>query len=378
MHRAIFHPAFLLACLSGSGSALAAASAPMVPSTYNYYVAPNGSDANPGTETLPFETILRASRLALPGTTIHVAPGVYRGGFKTTMSGSASLRIAYVSTQRWGARIVPPLTSNSKIAWDNRGNYVDIVGFDIDGRNARNGTRWSIGIYSSGSHNVIKNNHVHHLAQDAPCVSAGASGISVDSYYKGVNGDIVGNTVHDIGPAGCRFMQGIYISTTGSVRNNVVYSVGGAAIQMWHDARNVVVSNNTVSRSLTGIVVGGGDYYHTKGPNDFTSVHNNIVFDNRYGITELGATGPNNTYRNNLVFQNAVTDWQLLNGLTHTGTITQAPQFVSYGKTDVPDFRLRSTSPAIGRGTDEAAAPTDIAGKTRAKATGIDIGAYQR
>jgi hypothetical protein len=157
----------------------------------------------------------------------------------------------------------------------------------------------------------------------------------------------------------------------------VVYGIGGAAIQMWHDAHNVVVSHNTVSASSTGILVGGGDFYHTKGPNDHTSVHNNIVFDNRYGIAELGHTGPNNSYRNNLVYQNSVRDWQLLNGLTHAGTIAQPPQFVRYGKRGIPDFRLLPTSPALGKGTPQLAARTDIAGKTRPTSAGIDIGAYQ-
>ncbi len=355
------------------------ATAPQAPpnSTYHYYVATTGSDGNPGTAAQPFLTILRASHVALPGTTIHVAPGTYTGGFKTTMNGTAGQRIYYVSTNKWGARIVPPAYSETSIAWDNRGNFVDIVGFDVDGGVTQRGVKWSQGIYIAGSYNVVRDNHVHHIARDIGCTSAGGSGIGVDSYYHGVNNDVIGNTVNDIGPRGCRFVQGIYISTSGVAQNNVVYGIGGAAIQMWHDANKVVVSNNTVSASTTGIVVGGGDYYHTKGPNDFTSVHNNIVFDNRYGISEQGDTGAHNTYRNNLVYQNSVADWHLLNGVEHTGTVAQAPRFVRYGKRGNPDFRLLKTSPAIGAGTPEFANPTDIAGKPRSAATGIDIGAYQ-
>jgi hypothetical protein len=157
----------------------------------------------------------------------------------------------------------------------------------------------------------------------------------------------------------------------------VVYGIGGAAIQMWHDANKVVVSHNTVSASMTGILVGSGDYYHTKGPNDFTRVHNNIVFDNQYGIVELGNTGDNNSYRNNLVYKNAVADWRLRDGMSHSGTIAAPPQFVRYGKRGNPDFRLLPGSPAIGKATPELATATDIAGKARSP-TRIDIGAYQR
>ena len=366
----------LLTVLAGP-CALAAGRAMPAPEIYHYYVDPAGSDANPGTAQAPFQTILRASRNALPGTVIHVAPGAYRGGFKTEMSGTATQRIVYVSTNKWGARLVPPVNSDNDTGWDNRGNYVDIVGFDVDGSVSPQGVKWTHGIYIGGSYNVVRDNHVHHLARATACTSAGGSGIGVDSYYHGVRNNVIGNTVNDIGPPGCRFVQGIYISTTGTAHNNVVYGIGGAAIQMWHDANSVVVSNNTVSGASTGILVGGGDYYHTRGPNDYTSVHNNIVFDNQYGISEQGDTGQHNSYRNNLVFKNSVADWRLANGLAHSNTVAQAPHFVRYGRRGAPDFRLRASSPAIGKGTHELALPADIAGRARTPATGIDIGAYQ-
>lgn len=344
-------------------------------SMYNYYVAPNGSDSNPGTAQLPFQTILRASKVALPGTTVHVAPGTYVGGFKTSMSGTEAQRIAYVSTRRWGARLVPPAYSETKAGWDNRGSFVDIVGFEVDGSAARNGVKWTHGIYNGGSYTLIKHNLVHHIALDLPCTGAGGAGIGVDSYYRGVKSDVIGNTVHHIGRPGCNFVQGIYISTSGSAKYNLVHNIGGAAIQMWHDANNVIVNNNTVVASTTGILVGGGDFYHSKGPNDFTAVYNNIVFDNKYGITEKGSTGLNNTYRNNLVYLSSAADWQLRNGLKHSGTISKAPNFLRYIKKGEADFRLRSDSPAIGKGVDEQALALEAAARQRSR-SGPDIGAY--
>jgi len=346
------------------------------------YVAPTGKDTNIGSETAPFLTIGRAAQAAMPGTVVHVAPGVYEGGFKTLTSGSITPggRITYQSTERWGAKIVPPADparATSAIAWDNRGNYVDIVGFEIDGSRYQGGIKWTTGIYSGGSYDTIRHNHVHHIAIDVPCTSAGGSGIGVDSYYRGIKSDVIGNSVHDIGPAGCRFIQGIYINTPGTVRNNIVYRVAEAGIHLWHDANNVVIVNNTVAGSNTGIVVGGGDYYYTKGPNDHTYVFNNIVFDNRMGIFEQGATGKNNRYRNNLVFQNKDADWKLLNGLEHQGTVAAPPAFVAYSRKGTPDFRLAANSPAIGKGLVGQADPVDFHGKPRTAQTGIDLGALQ-
>jgi hypothetical protein len=366
--------------LATDGAALPAGAidpAAVIPATtYNYYVSPSGSDTNPGSKAAPFKTLARAAKATRASTTVWVAPGTYAGGLKTTISGTASGRIYFVSTTKWGARVVPPSSSSNSTAWDNRGNYIDIIGFDVDGTVSQSGTKWLHGIYNGGSYGTIRENHIHHIAKSVTCTSAGGSAIGVDSYYHGVKTDVIGNMVNDIGPTGCRYIQGIYISTSGSVKNNVVYRVAEAAIHLWHDATNVIITNNTVTTSHTGIVVGGGDFYYTAGPDDYTAVYNNIVYDNYYGISEQGKTGVHNTYRNNLVYQNTV-NWTLRNGLTHYNTVSSAPYFVGYTKTGTPNLHLTSSSPAIGRGTATNAYPTDFDGRPRNSSTGYDIGAYQ-
>jgi hypothetical protein len=346
-------------------------------SKYNSYVSPDGSNTNPGTEISPYLTIQHAASMAVPGTTIHVAKGTYAGGITTTISGDAFNRISYISTEKWGARIVPPLRSSTHTAWDNRGSYVDIVGFDIDGSASEVGTKWLHGIYNGGSKTSIRDNHVHHIAIKSGCGGGGSSGIGVDSYYRGSHSDAVGNHVHDIGPPGCRYNKGIYLNTTGRVMNNVVYNIGGTGIQLWHDATRAVIANNTVVASTSGIVIGAGDYYHTKGPNDHTSVYNNIVYDNKFGISENGWTGKNNSYRNNLVAQNPGFNWELRNNLKHSGTVTAPPKFVRYSKTGKPDFRLQVTSPGVGMGLAPPSQQLDLGGKPREKGRAIDIGAFQ-
>ena len=344
----------------------------------NFYVSPNGSDTAAGTKAAPFKTLARAAKaVTKAGTTVFVAPGTYAGGFKTTASGTAASRIYWVSTTKWGAKIVPPAKSTNNSAWDNRGNYVSIIGFDVDGSKLGTGTKWVHGIYTGGSYNVIEGNRVHHMATTIPCNSAGGSAIGVDSYYKGVKGDVIGNVVHDIGPAGCTYVQGIYHSTSGTIKNNIVYRVGSAAIHLWHDATDIQIINNTVSSSVFGIIVGGGDFYFTKAGANNVHVHNNIVYDNKYGISEQGTTGKGNTYKNNLVTKNTTYNFQLRNGLTHTGTISSEPLFAGYSRTAAtPDYKLTASSPAVGRGLATYAPKNDIDGKARGSS--IDLGAYQR
>jgi hypothetical protein len=337
---------------------------------YHLYVATNGSDSNPGTKTRPFKTILKASKVAKPGTVVHVAPGTYAGGFQTSASGTATARISYVSDTKWGAKIVQYSTTTATAGWRNSGRYTDIVGFDIDGQN---GKKWTTGLGATGSYTVLKNNRVRNIATTVACTSMGASAINTHNYYNGYYIDVIGNVVHNIGYDGCGYFQGIYVSTSGKVLNNLVYKVGAYGIHLWHDARNITIANNTSTDNGIGMVVGSGGHYKEVLPANNVHVSNNIVYGNkRLGITEQGLVGSNNTYTNNLVYSNGI-NWRLKNK-THSGTVSANPQFVS---PSTGDYRLKSTSPAIGYGSSRYAPSDDIVGAARPQGGRDDIGAYE-
>ena len=54
-----------------------------------YYVAPDGDDANPGTESEPWRSIQHAAGQAVPGSTVFVRGGTYRERVDVLVSGSA-------------------------------------------------------------------------------------------------------------------------------------------------------------------------------------------------------------------------------------------------------------------------------------------------
>ena len=293
--------------------------------TTDLYVSTTGSDSNSGTQASPFKTILAASRAAQAGTTVHVAAGTYDGGFQTTASGTAGNPIHYVSDTKWGAIIVPGANSTGDTAWDNRGAYVAIDGFQVDGTHYQSGTAWVQGIYSAGSNSVIENNSVHNIAQNASTSTSG-SAIALDGYYGATHIDAIANVVHDIGPTGGSLIQGIYQATSGNVENNLVDNVSGYGIHLWHDANHVNIVNNTVFNNHSGgILVGGGDFHTTSGPDDYDYVANNIVHNNaNSGVAEWGRTGTHNIYTHNLSYNNTGSygNWYLQNGNTHTNDMT--------------------------------------------------------
>jgi hypothetical protein len=354
---------------------------PLAATALNYYVSPAGVDTASGSPTAPFKTLAHAALVVAgkaaainaagtrQGITVWVAPGTYEGGFKTSASGEAApaARIYYVSTTKWGARIVPPAAGASNSAWSNRGNYVSIVGFEVDGSKRDARTAWRYGLYSGGSHTRFHGNKVHHIANHVPCTSVGGSAIGIDSYYRGVKGEVTDNVVHDIGQAGCRFTQGIYISTSASVKNNIVYRVAAAGIHLWHDANDVVVTNNTVSWSTHGIVVGGGDFYwRTIGADDIR-VHRNVLHNNVYGISEVGKTGCDNVYKDNVAYKNK-RNWSLKSCVTHTSaTNTRQPSARRLRQPGAPDHHARN------RGSPSAAPLPPVAVQSAAK---MDAGAH--
>jgi Right handed beta helix region/Protein of unknown function (DUF1565) len=338
------------------------------------YVAPDGRDCNPGTIDLPFQTIAKASEVAAPGTTIHVAPGIYREILETSASGTATGRIRYVSSVTWGAKIRTD-GPDDHWSWTNRGSYVDIEGFDI----SNNG---SGGIDNFGSHVRIVKNHVHNIPA-LGCPGDGGAGINA-AEYTAVDTSFIGNVVHDIGefPIPCPRVHGIYHSHEGGwIVNNIAFRNSGWGIHLWHAAFDLTIANNLVFNNANGgIVVGAGDAPYFDDPSkpaDYISVVNNIVYDNgRVGIEESGTTGLNNLYLNNLVFGNEE-DWGLNNGLTHAGTVAAPPGFVQYDPDGEGNYHLTVDSPAIDRGRWIEEPMSDYDGVARPQGQRIDIGPFE-
>jgi outer membrane biosynthesis protein TonB len=351
------------------------APSPVPSSLYNLYVSPSGSDSNSGTQSAPFKTIAKASTMAKPGTTVHVAPGTYAGGFQTGANGTASARIVYVSDTKWGAKVVG---SGSGKIWHNYGNYVTVDGFDLTGASKTHGLisgPKSTTSADSGYYFTATNNYIHDMAVGI-CGSAGA----ITGFSKVGHSTITNNVIKNIAVSligKCATQQGIYISDANSyIANNVISGVAAIGIHQWHAATASTIVNNTVFHCKEGILIGDGDSGALPGGSENNYVANNIVYDHQaYGIVEYGKVGKNNRYVNNLVFSSG-TNVKMLSG-TASGTISANPMFVNYQANGSGNYRLQSSSPAIDKGLSTSAPLTDIEGVRRPKGAGIDIGAYE-
>lgn len=330
--------------LNLTGATLAALLASCAPGQH-LYVAPDGSDSNPGTKSAPFLTIARADTAATAGYTIHVAPGTYRvsapttqsAGITTHRSGTASARIKFVSDVKWAAKIV---VTGSGIAWRSKGNYVDIEGFDISGTGRH-------GIVADGANLTIANNFVHDLTVSGGCTGSGGAAIDTNGGIGNVL--IKNNVIRNIGASmigRCSTVQGIYIANPNNiVVNNIVSGVAAAGIQQWHGATASTIVNNTIFGCKIGILIGGGDADMLPDGSSDNYVSRNLVYDNiAYGIVEGGKVGRNNQYIGNLIYASGTN--LRVRGFV-SGTIYTDPQFVNYQADGTGDYRLKDTSPAV-------------------------------
>jgi hypothetical protein len=384
------------------------------PPQHEYFVATTGSDtAGDGTQANPWATITHASQaltVGPNGAIVHVLPGVYSSsvachasgflcGVLTNRSGtSEQARITYVSDQKWGAKIQP---SGAYFLFYNTGSYVDIVGFETvgDGETA-------MGIGNWGSYVRVIGNHVHSIKTDKYCASGsnGIAHVAVDDTPR--NNDAIGNVVHDIGlfkPDGTPHVghcqsSGIHIGHPGGrIHNNILYRLSGGGVHSWQAGSNMMVTNNLifnyggvtdVGSFGSGIIIAATTMGGVNYVNDHSTVANNIILNAKGGgVSEVGSTGQNNVYLNNLIFGVAGAAFSLNNGLTHSGTITADPRMVNFQVNGGGDYTLSSSSPAINAGTLNCAdglsglgvcTPlTDLSGFNRPFGPTIDIGPYE-
>ena len=48
-----------------------------------------------------------------------------------------------------------------------------------------------------------------------------------------------GNVIHDMGQGASCSIHGVYLATSGTIKNNLIYSVGWGGIYMWRDHQHV-------------------------------------------------------------------------------------------------------------------------------------------
>ncbi len=149
-----------------------------------YYVASDGSDRNPGTESKPWKTIQKAADIAAPGSTVYIKAGTYYERIKINVSGTEERPIIFTNYNNGKVVIDGSKSSPSEqedlIHISNR-NYIQLIGLEISNNVNKEDDYFvtGVGIWGNGEGIEIRNCKVHHIWYTGSSKDNGAHAIAV-------------------------------------------------------------------------------------------------------------------------------------------------------------------------------------------------------
>jgi hypothetical protein len=234
-----------------------------------YYVSPGGSATGDGSYSRPWDLATAASGAAgriVPGDTIWLRGGTYRGAYRITMRGAPGAPI--VMRQFPGERAVIDAKGTTASTWYVAGEYTVFWGFEITNTDPNRIFPTSVGTRT----NVIAN-YASHTRYVNLVVHDGGVGFYNESPYYDV--EVVGCVWYNIGFQGVDRGHGhaIYLrSNTGPViaRDNIMFNQFGYGVHAFtnpgegqlNDIRlegNIAFNNGTLSSNSTAsnLLLGG-------------------------------------------------------------------------------------------------------------------------
>ena len=347
-----------------------------------FYVATDGSDANPGSASAPFRTLQRAADMAFAGDTVIVRDGIYghensvTGGDTSDNesspvvlynSGSPGAPITIRAENQWGAILDCELLCDAYINLYNA-SYIVIRDFVI--------TRgYKEGIHSNDSahHITLQDNRFEYIANRPSASPLGLSGMYTNQNCHDFVID--GNVFHDIGRTDANWLDhALYLHGSNfTITNNLFYNIPhGWSIQAADGLNNVLIANNTFAFPQGGGQDGQIMLWNSQSN---LTIENNIFYNAKnYAITRYSSTIGNCSIDHNLIYGASA---MMADASGCTVSVTQSgtdPSFVNPWIFPF-DFHLRAGSTAIGSGV-QVSALSAVIGLVRALSAGTDLGAY--
>ena len=359
-------------------------------SAATYYVATNGSDSNPGSQSAPFRHLTKGALAATqPGDTVIVMDGTYDNegvvapNFVVTLyySGTAGNPITFKAQNR-GKAILDSMNTSTTTTCNGASSYFNLHNasfITIQGFVIQRGC--DSGIQSNDSaHDInIKWNEIRNIANHTVTDQIGRDGIYLNSSEYNFTFD--GNMFHDIGRTDgqtyLHFDHGIYShSQSTTIINNQFYNMNrGWSVELADGASNWTVANNTFA---FGNANGESGQIMFWGANSNIAVMNNIFYNpNGSAMNQYAATLSNCSFNHNLVYGVSTILSGGTSGLTAgTNSIGATPLFVNASSAPY-DFHEQSGSASINGGIYLAAVPVDADGVSRPPGASTDQGAYE-
>jgi hypothetical protein len=337
------------------------------PTGRTFWVAPDGNDANDGSDTRPFHSLAKGIAMAAPGDVVYARPGTYVENLLLNKSGLAGQPIILSCAP--GALGMVKITPSAQYVASNpsgavitvhTAQYVWINGLIIEGPRGRpeapltetygaNGITWNgrAGIGCRATNNVVYYN-VHCGLKE---MNHGGTQILME-----------GNVIFENGTSDTD--HGIYCpSDQFQINGNIIFNHAGYGIHSYPSPKRQWITRNVcVGNKSGGIVLAGSE----------NQVYHNVCASSTYGILYFRGGCTSNIVENNIFAFNQI-DCGYDNGGGQLGDpANNVEDYNCYypGKPDAAllpgahevladplfvdrangDYRLKVGSPCVGRG----------------------------
>lgn len=358
------------------------------------FVAPSGSDSNPGTQALPYATINKAASVVTFGDIVIVENGTWQDTHSALgtpsivevgRGGTAASPVTFRARNYLGAKLDGQNgTANQGFNFRNNVGYVDIYGFEIFGMASTTGSCAGVDTFSGGHDSRIILCSIHDCGRI--CI---AHGFGQNGIYAGADNLIIERcsiySIGRLGPTeGCGTPgpyqsndHGIYHASGNSltIRNNLFYNnTHGWSIQEYPSER-------TGTRILNNTFAFGNQYFNFTHIVLDSTFHNSLIANNIFYDTsaskmiKVTSFAGALTLQKNLASATATTDSDPVAGITYTSNITNTNALL----VNPPlDMSLQAGSPALDVGVTLSDVTRDFNNNGRPSNVTFDIGAYEK
>ncbi len=357
-----------------------------------YFVAIEGNDANPGTESHPARSLRKGLSLLDVGDILYVKSGTYDENINSRAQlipkGTSWDNAPVISAYPGHTVILSGGNGDSVINLANAYiQYVIFQGFILDAKDKTYG----ITMTNGANHVRFRNMEVKNANRNNVLLTPGSGGTDFNEF--------IGVKSHDAGWPQPKGSYGFYVASDSNIFDSCeVYNNTGYGFHIYNSivpypdhnvVKNSVVYGNGIKRvSAAGILLAKGDG---------NSAYNNIVYENPHGI-EVGNGAINSKVYNNTLYNNkhtgvyirdSSTSARVFNNISYlnptpisdkgSGTdlvnnSTSNPKFVNPA---VKDFSLQDSSPAIDSGVTLVETEQDAIGTNRPQGSHYDKGALE-
>jgi len=349
-----------------------------------YYVAPAGSDSNPGTLAAPFLTLQQGVNRAVAGDTVIVRDGTYGHVNSVTggdSSGNEYAPVVLYNSGTAGAWITIKAEHKGAAVLDcemlcdayiNLGNASYIVIQDLV---ITRGYKEAIHSNDSAHHITLRGNRLEYIANRSTSTTLGLDGLYANPNCHDFLID--GNVFHDIGRTNVNWLDhGLYLHGSNyTIINNLFYNIPhGWSIQTADGLSNVLIANNTFAFPNGGGQDGQIMLWNTQSN---LTIRDNIFYTpQNYAITRYTSSIASCSIDHNLVYGASGMMADASGCTLGTNQIGANPMFTNASSAPF-DFHVQAGGPGIDTGMNIAAVGTDFDLNARPQGSSADIGAFE-